>query len=73
MPTVVFAPHTGVTREALQAAFAAQNIDARVFFHPLSSLPMFEPQPDNQWAWDVPRRRSISQASMRLRTLSRRV
>ncbi|MGA7951631.1 MAG: DegT/DnrJ/EryC1/StrS family aminotransferase [Thiobacillaceae bacterium] len=56
MPTVVFAPHTGVTREALQAAFAAQNIDARVFFHPLSSLPMFEPQPDNQWAWDVPRR-----------------
>ena len=41
MPTAVFAPHTGVTRERLQAAFAAQNIDARVFFHPLSSLPVF--------------------------------
>ena len=41
MPTVVFAPETGITRERLQAAFAALDIDARVFFHPLSSLPMF--------------------------------
>jgi perosamine synthetase len=41
MPTAVFDPSTGVTREQLQAAFAAENIDARVFFWPLSSLPMF--------------------------------
>jgi len=41
MPTLVFAAETGVTRERLQSAFAADNIDARVFFHPLSSLPMF--------------------------------
>lgn len=41
MPTAVFAPETGVTRERLQAAFAAESIDARVFFHPLSSLPSF--------------------------------
>lgn len=41
MPTVVFSPDTRVTREQLQAAFAAENIDARVFFHPLSSLQMF--------------------------------
>ena len=41
MPTAVFDPETGVTRDRLQAAFAEQNIDARVFFHPLSSLPMF--------------------------------
>ncbi|MEO8000051.1 MAG: DegT/DnrJ/EryC1/StrS family aminotransferase, partial [Gemmatimonadaceae bacterium] len=39
MPTVVFDKETGVTREMLQAAFAEENIDARVFFHPLSSLP----------------------------------
>lgn len=45
MPTAVFAPQTGVTRERLQAAFAAENIDARVFFHPLSSLPMFGSKP----------------------------
>jgi perosamine synthetase len=56
MPTVVFAPQTGVTRESLQAAFAEKNIDARVFFHPLSGLPMFEPQPKNIHALDIPGR-----------------
>lgn len=56
MPTVVFESQTGVTREALQAAFTVANIDARVFFHPLSSLPMFEPQLDNCFAWDIPSR-----------------
>lgn len=56
MPTVVFDPDTGVTRESLAAAFAVQNIDARVFFHPLSSLPMFEDCPANKVAWSVPER-----------------
>jgi perosamine synthetase len=41
MPTVVFEPQVGLTREQLQAAFAAENIDARVFFWALSSLPPF--------------------------------
>lgn len=41
MPTVVFDASTGITRERLLAAFAAESIDARVFFHPLSSLPPF--------------------------------
>ena len=48
MPTVVFDHSFGITREMLQAAFSEENIDARVFFHPLSSLPAFEkgvPQP----------------------------
>ena len=56
MPTLVFAPATGVTREQLQAAFAVENIDARVFFHPLSSLPMFTPCEGNRLAWDIPGR-----------------
>lgn len=56
MPTAVFAPETGVTRERLQAAFAAGNIDARVFFWPLSGLPMFKPRPENRHAWDIPGR-----------------
>jgi perosamine synthetase len=56
MPTVVFAPETGITREILQAAFAAENADARVFFWPLSSLPMFEPVKSNVKAWDIPAR-----------------
>jgi len=41
MPTVLFAGHTGITREMLIDAFKAADIDARVFFWPLSSLPMF--------------------------------
>lgn len=56
MPTVVFDPETGITRESLQAAFAPENIDARVFFHPLSSLSMFEDRPQNVLAWSIPRR-----------------
>jgi len=56
MPTVVFAPETGITREKLQAAFAAENADARVFFWPLSSLPMFGPVYSNVRAWDIPER-----------------
>jgi perosamine synthetase len=56
MPTVVFDKETGVTREKLQEAFTAENIDARVFFWPLSSLPMFEEQTKNRFAWDIPGR-----------------
>ncbi len=56
MPTAVFAPELGVTRENLLQAFAAEQIDARVFFHPLSSLPMFTPRPQNTHAWDIPTR-----------------
>jgi perosamine synthetase len=56
MPTVVFDTETGITREKLQAVFAEQNIDARVFFHPLSSLPMFKALPDNIISWDIPKR-----------------
>lgn len=56
MPTVVFDEPTGVMREALQAAFAQENIDARVFFWPLSSLPTFDPVPTNTLAYGVPGR-----------------
>ena len=56
MPTVVFDRTTGVTREKLQAAFAAANIDARVFFYPLSSLPMFEGHAGGALAADIPTR-----------------
>lgn len=56
MPTVVFAEDTGITREKLQVIFAAENVDARVFFWPLSSLPMFEPVKSNTKAWEIPNR-----------------
>jgi perosamine synthetase len=56
MPTVVFKELTGVTSERLAAAFAAQNIDARVFFHPLSATPPFAGWPGGQWARDIANR-----------------
>jgi perosamine synthetase len=56
MPTAVFSPETGITRDYIQAALRAENIDARVFFHPLSSLPMFEDRQSNLNAWDIPNR-----------------
>ena len=56
MPTVVFEPETGVKTEELQRYFAAKDIDARVFFHPLSSLPMFAEIPENSVAYDIPKR-----------------
>lgn len=56
MPTAVFSPETGITRDYIQAALRVENIDARVFFHPLSSLPMFEDRQSNLNAWDIPNR-----------------
>ena len=56
MPTVVFAPETGISREKLQAAFAAENADARVFFWPLSGLPMFKTELRNKVAFDIAKR-----------------
>jgi perosamine synthetase len=56
MPTVVFSKESGVTREKLQAAFANENVDARVFFWPLSSLTMFEAIVENTNSWNIPDR-----------------
>lgn len=56
MPTVVFAPETGVMREDLQTAFGAENIDARVFFWPLSTTGLFAVQSVNRNSIDVPSR-----------------
>ncbi len=56
MPTVVFASETGVTRERLQATFTNENVDARVFFWPLSGLDMFESVEANINAWSIPGR-----------------
>lgn len=56
MPTVVFEAEAGVSRKKLLEAFAAKDIDARVFFYPLSKLPVFEERSENRWAWDISRR-----------------
>lgn len=56
MPTVLFGLQTGITRENIQHAFLQENIDARVFFYPLSSLPMFERKTQNTHAFGIPNR-----------------
>ncbi len=56
MPTVLFAPETRITRDALQESFAAENIDARVVFWPLSGLPVFDSVETNSIARDIPNR-----------------
>ena len=56
MPTIVFDKSTGITSSELQSRFQDKNIDARAFFYPLSSLPMFEDIPSNKNSWDIPER-----------------
>jgi perosamine synthetase len=56
MPTVVFKESTGLTSDRITAAFANENIDARVFFHPLSATPPFAGSSGGRWARDIPNR-----------------
>jgi len=47
MPTIMVNDGVAFDREALLAAFKMDKIDGRVFFWPLSMLPMFENKPEN--------------------------
>jgi perosamine synthetase len=53
MPSIVVDNGFPFDREALLAAFDAENIDGRVFFWPLSMLPMFRTQPEHKVGYDV--------------------
>ena len=56
MPTMVVDESVFFDRDVLLAEFQKDQIDGRVFFWPLSQLPMFEPRPDNQIAYGIYRR-----------------
>jgi perosamine synthetase len=56
MPTIVCKPAVAFDREALLQAFRENHIDGRVFFWPLSTLPMFERQPANVVSYGLHRR-----------------
>ena len=56
MPTAVFDAKLNISRDKLINAFKEANIDARVFFYPLSSLDFFEDCIHNINAWDIPSR-----------------
>ena len=56
MPTVVFNKTSGVARENLLKVFSDENVDARVFFWPLSKMQMFASVETNIHAWDISER-----------------
>jgi len=47
MPTMLVDENVPFNRDDLLATFKANDIDGRVFFWPLSMLPMFESRPEN--------------------------
>lgn len=53
MPTIVVDQDVPFDRDALLSEFKKDEIDGRVFFWPLSQLPMFEPQPQNRVAYGI--------------------
>lgn len=53
MPTIVVDEALGFDRDRLLARFAEAEIDGRVFFWPLSSLPMFPDQPEHEVSYGL--------------------
>ncbi len=53
MPSVVFYESVTASRDIVLARFKGDDIDGRVFFWPLSSLPMFDPQQKNSVAYSI--------------------
>lgn len=53
MPTMVVADGVSFDREDLLTAFRSDNIDGRVFFWPLSMLPMFDSKPENMVSYQL--------------------
>lgn len=71
MPTIVADPASGFDRARLLGNFSGANIDGRVFFWPLSSLPMFSGHPGtatsrslSQRAVNLPSYHDLSEAEM---------
>ena len=56
MPTIVFEEDSGITTDFLKKKFLSEKIDARVFFWPLSMMPMFNNLPENINSYSIYRR-----------------
>jgi perosamine synthetase len=56
MPTIVVDRSVAFDREALLAEMRSDNIDARVFFWPLTMLPMFADKPENVVSYSIYKR-----------------
>ena len=53
MPTIVVDQGVSFNRDDLLQKFKENNIDGRVFFWPLSMLPMFEDRPGNKVSYGL--------------------
>lgn len=53
MPTLVANASAGFDRERLLQLFRQDHVDGRVFFWPLSMLPMFQPKTTNVVSYDI--------------------
>lgn len=53
MPSIVAEESSIFDRESLLNVFRSQNIDGRVFFWPLSMLPMFKSKPENTISYHI--------------------
>jgi len=53
MPTIVFDKNMNFNRELLLERFKENNIDSRVFFYPLSIMPMFQERRNNIISYDI--------------------
>ena len=53
MPSVVFGKAINLKREELLEKFRKNQIDSRVFFYPLSMMPMFEEKRENKISYDI--------------------
>lgn len=56
MPTIIFDSQTSIDIESVKKCLQEQNIDARSFFPPLSSLPMFNAMRSNLNSYSIARR-----------------
>ena len=56
LPNIMINEDVKFDREYLLDAFANENIDARIFFWPLSMLPMFEDKPQNVVSYSIYKR-----------------
>lgn len=71
MPTIVVDDGTSFDREGILASFKENDIDGRVFFWPLTMLPMFQAQPEHEVSYglyhravNLPSYHDLSEAEM---------
>lgn len=53
MPSIIFDKKLNFNREKLLDTFKKNNIDGRIFFYPLSMMPMFQEKRENSVSYDI--------------------